>query len=498
MNLSLNFPSQVGIRAGNPFRQYISISGNVEEISVEGLPQGLTFDQTKRLITGTLNNPGEHCVVIHVRGDGSEIHGHMQINCGEQILLTPPLGWSSWNYCGKNISDEQVREMARALVETGLIDYGYSYVNIDDGWQGQRCPDSLALQPNEKFPDMKDLCDYVHGLGLKIGIYSTPWCISYAGFTGGSADTPDGRIINPPGVGGGKRHGEYKFHEQDARQFAEWGFDYLKYDWNPIDIEHTRQMSDALRHCGRDIGFSLSNSAPFEYACEWARLSHVWRTTGDITDMFKHSQELPDWAHSVVQCGFMTADRWAPYVGPGHWADPDMLVVGNFGLGAELRESRMSATEQKVHLTQWAILAAPILLGCDIRLLQKEVLDLLRNEEVLAVNQDPLGRQARRVKTRGIRTALAWGKGGLYEGDYHECEVWSKMLADGSRAVALYNLSIDTRQEIGFAFTDIGLTGECEIRDLWGRKSLGAFRGGFSADIDPHDCLLIVVRNPPS
>jgi len=495
MSLSINSPSRVGVRPGNPFLQYLAVSGGVEAIEVEGLPEGLVYEKSKRMITGTLRHSGEHRILIRAGGNGSEVTGTMEILCGEQILLTPPLGWSSWNYCGKNISDEMVRETARAMVESGLIDYGYSYVNIDDGWQGERCPETLTLRPNEKFPDMADLCGYVHSLGLKIGIYSTPWRISYAGFTGGSADTPDGQTTVPSAERQtDKKHGAYKFHRQDARQFAAWGFDYLKYDWNPNDIEHTRQMSDALRHCGRDIGLSLSNSAPFELACEWARLAHVWRTTGDIVDMFKHTPELPDWGHSVVQCGFMTADRWAPYVGPGHWADPDMLVVGNFGLGGDRRESRMLLNEQRVHLTQWMILASPILLGCDIGLLKEEVLDLLRNEEVLAVNQDLLGLQARRIKTQGARTRQTWGKEGEYDGEHYECEVWSKTLADGSRAVALYNLHGETAREVGFAFADIGLTGECRLRNLWDREDLGVFRGGFSAEIAPHDVLLLSVQ----
>jgi alpha-galactosidase len=502
MSISLNFPKRIGCRPRHPVQHYLAISGQVETLQVEGLPEGLRFEPSSRVIVGSLAQVGCYCIDIFVSGNGQLATGRIELICGEQLMLTPPLGWSSWNYFGKNISDEKVREMAREMVDTGLIDYGYSYINIDDGWQGRRCPDTQALQPNEKFPDMKDLCDYVHGLGLKIGIYSTPWRISYAGFVGGSADTADGQLLKDPDLKGSgdqnrpeckKEFGAFPFHEKDARQFAEWGFDYLKYDWNPIDIEHTRAMSDALRHSGRDIVFSLSNSASFELACEWARLSHVWRTTGDITDSFKSTEGMKDWEHSVTQCGFMTADRWGPYVGPGHWADPDMLVVGNFGLGDALRESRLSYTEQKVHVTQWSMLASPILLGCDIAQLKEQILDLLKNEEVLAVNQDVLGLQARRIKKAGRQTRDSLGKpSSQYHGEFHELEVWSKVLSDGSRAVALYNLGEDAGV-LGFDLADIGLSGTCKVRDLWSRRDLEAIHGSLTVNLPVHDALLIKV-----
>ncbi len=492
--ICFNFPKRVGVRPHHPLHQYIAVSGDLDKLSVRTLPEGLSYDPEKKVLTGKLDKIGSYIIKVTAAGsDGQEKECDMEIVCGEGIALTPPMGWSSWNYCGKKISEEKVRKMAKAMVDKGLINYGYSYINIDDGWQGDRDPTTLTLLANEKFSDMKGMCDYVHSLGLKIGIYSTPWKKSYAGYTGGSADTADGKVFDKsdPRYDAGK-YGKYEYHIQDALQFAEWGFDYLKYDWYPIDVDHTQKMSDALRNSGRDIVFSLSNSAPFELACEWARLAQVWRTTGDIRDYFKYIENPKVWEHTILQCGFATADRWAPYVGPGHWADPDMLVVGNVGFSGETRKTRLTLNEQKVHLTQWSICAAPLLLGCDISLLEAEVLNWLKNEEVLAVNQDVQGYQARRINSYGKMTRLNWREG-MYDGQYHECEIWSKKLSDGSYAVALYNFADEETRELAFSFVDLGLSGNCRIRDLWERKDLGEFFGGYAVTVNPDDCVLIKV-----
>jgi alpha-galactosidase len=487
--LCLNFPKRVGVRPGHPFFQYIAVSGSPEKVMVENLPEGL--HQNGLTLVGRLSTIGSYTINISATNQQGMVKGQMEIICGEQIALTPPLGWSSWNYCGKNVSDAKIRAMAKAMVDQGLIQYGYTYINIDDGWQGQRDAKTGALLPNEHFPDMKAMCDYVHSLGLKIGIYSTPWKTSYAGYTGGSADTADGKILNK----GGDKYGAFEFHVQDAKQFAEWGFDYLKYDWNPNTIEHTQKMSDALRHSGRDIVFSLSNTTPFQEVNEFSRLAQVWRTTGDIIDEFKPDANMKPFYHSIVECGFMDADRWGPYVGPGHWADPDMLVVGNIGLGEDqIRESNLTFSEQKVHLTQWSLCASPLLLGCDISRLKNDILGLLKNEEVLAVNQDILGKRARLIKSYGSLVYVS-RQNPKDSGEYRELQIWSKALQDGSKVVALFNLSDEGPKEVGFAFSDIGLSGEQNLRDLWQHKDLGKYSTGFSAVIPSRDVVMIKIQN---
>lgn len=492
MAVSLNFLRRVGARPGSPFSQYVAVSGKAGAVSVSGLPESLQYDEEARLISGTTPARGSYVLRIRASDEKAEAEATMEIVSGEQIALTPPLGWSSWNCYGKFIDDKKIRAIADAIVSTGLINYGWNYVNIDDGWQGERCRKAKALQPNEKFPDMKGLCDYVHSLGLKIGTYSTPWKISYAGFTGGAADTADCEIFKT-GEKAKEKHGEFKFHDEDAKQFAEWGFDYLKYDWNPIDIHHTRIMSEALRNCGRDIVFSLSNSAPFEHACEWARYAQVWRTTGDIIDSFKPRPDAKIWEHSVCECGFMTQDKWGPFAGPGHWNDPDMLVVGRLGWGKELRDSGLSQVEQKTHITLWSLLASPLLLGCDLTQLDDKLLELLTNEEVLAVNQDVLGVQARKVRKDGGSIIHQRADSVKTFGEMGESEVWCKRLTDGSCAVGLFNLNLEKPREVAFCFADIAMDRSHVVRDLWSRKELGRYEAGFAAEIEPHGCMMLRV-----
>jgi alpha-galactosidase len=205
------------------------------------------------------------------------------------------------------------------MVSSGLINHGWTYINIDDTWQGKRGGPYGGLQGNDKFPDMKRPCDQIHGMGLKAGIYSTPWVTSYAKFPGGSSDDPSGAWSKDLAGPKHHRHGKYSFADNDAKQWAAWGFDYMKYDWNPNDVEHTAEMSKALRDCGRDIVYSLSNSAPFEHAADRARLANCWRTTGDIWDRW--SENSGEWQYGVSEIGF-TQDRWAPFAGPGHGTTP--------------------------------------------------------------------------------------------------------------------------------------------------------------------------------
>ncbi len=363
----------------------------------------MELDAKTGRITGAVTREGEYKVTLTASNARGKDVKTLRIRIGDQICLTPPMGWNSWNCFAGAVDQDKVRAAAEAMVKTGLIRHGWTYINIDDTWQGQRDGEEHALQGNEKFPDLKKLCDEVHGMGLKSGIYSTPWVTSYANHPGGSAENPEGKWEKFEGAKQVNKKvlpfavGKYSFAKQDAKQFAEWGFDYLKYDWNPIEAPQVEEMADALKESGRDFVFSLSNHAPYDGAADWARLSNCWRTTGDIRDNWK----------SVAAIGFSQAP-WARFAGPGHWNDPDMLVVGKVGWGPKLHPTGLTADEQYTHISLWCLLAAPLLIGCDLTQMDDFTLGLLTNDEVLAVDQDPLGKQATRVKEDPAAGVEVW------------------------------------------------------------------------------------------
>ena len=327
----INGPSVFGVRPGSLLLYTIPATGQRPmRFSVKDLPAGLSVNAETGQITGTAEKQGEYPVILRAENSQGAAEKKFRIVVGDRICLTPPLGWNSWNCWAAAVDQDKVLGSARAMVKAGLVDHGWTYVNIDDTWQGTRGGKFNAIQGNEKFPDMRKLCDDIHAMGLKAGIYSTPWITSYAMFCGSSSDDPAGDWSKKLGNHDHYRYGKYSFAESDAKQWAAWGFDYLKYDWNPNDVAHTREMNRALRACNRDIVFSLSNSAPFAQAADWARLANCWRTTGDIWDRWDESAF--DWQYGISEIGF-AQDQWVPYAGPGHWNDPDMLVVGRVGWG---------------------------------------------------------------------------------------------------------------------------------------------------------------------
>lgn len=356
------------------------------------------------------------------------------------LVRTPPMGWNSWNHFQAKIDDRTVREIADAMAANGMKAAGYIYVNIDDTWEGTRDAQG-NIQTNGRFPDMKALADYVHSKGLKLGIYSSPGPRTCAGF-----------------------EGSYGHEAQDARTYAQWGIDYLKYDWCSAGQIYTnsdlqavyQKMGDALEATGRPIIYSLC-----EYGLgnvwQWApKVSgNLWRTTGDIRDSWQ----------SMSSIGFRQGDL-APYAGPGHWNDPDMLEIGNGG---------MSDTEYRSHFTLWAMLAAPLLAGNDLRQASPATLEILTNAEVIGVDQDALGRQGTRVSQSG------------------DTEVWKKPLSNGRLAVGLFNRG-DSTAEIIVRWEDLGLAGKVRVRDLWSHADLGSRGDSFSAKVPPHGVTLIRVE----
>lgn len=460
-----------GVRPGSPFLYSIPATGERPmSFSAKGLPEGLKLDAATGRITGTLKQAGTHEVTLTAKNGKGSVDRALRIVAGDEIALTPPMGWNSWNCWGGRIDQEKTLAAAKAIVRHGLDQHGWSYVNIDDAWQGKRGGPHNAIQPDPKrFKDMKGLCDEIHGMGLKVGIYSSPWVTTYARRIGGSSENENGDWTAP---GNGPKTvnkkilpwaiGKYSFATNDAKQWAEWGIDYLKYDWNPIEVPETAEMAKALRDSGRDVVLSLSNSTPFKSIGDLSKIANCWRTTGDIKDTWD----------SMWKKGF-NGDKWEPYQKPGHYNDPDMLVVGHVGWGKP-HPTNLTPDEQYTHISIWSLLSAPLLLGCDLEKMDDFTLGLLTNDEVLAVNQDILCKQATKVA----------GKDQLV--------VFAKPLEDGSRAVGLFNLG-DKEEPVTVKWTDLGISGSQTVRDLWRQKDLGNFGDGYEAPVAPHGVVLVRV-----
>jgi alpha-galactosidase len=466
----INGPGIFGVRPGHPFLYHIPATGDRPiEFSIKGLPDGLEVNAKTGDIRGALRKPGEYVVTFQAKNAKGSAEKRCKIVVGETIALTPPMGWNSWNHYASHVTADIVLANAKAVVDSGLINHGWTYMNIDDTWQGKRGGPFKAIQGNEKFPDMTALCDAVHALGLKIGIYSTPWTTSYATHIGGSAENPEGDWSPPtiPKKGNVNKKilpwaiGRYSFAKNDAQQWAAWGMDYLKYDWNPNELPETQEMYDALRGSGRDIIFSLSNNTPYTNAPALSKLANCWRTSGDIK---------ANW-QSMSSKGF-GEDKWLRLSGAGHWNDPDMLEIGTH----ENNQPGLTHDEEYTHMTLWCLVSAPLLLGNDLSKLDEFTLNVLENDEVLAVNQDSLGKQASTLCTDGYTRVLA------------------KDLEDGTKAVGLFNTGTDTAL-VRVKWSDLNISGKKGVRDLWRQKDLGGFSDEFSMKVAPHSAELVKLGN---
>jgi alpha-galactosidase len=453
-----------GVRPGHDFLYRIAATGERPmKFAVEGLPSGLAVDSETGIIKGKVQKQGKYDVLLTATNKKGVAKRKFTIVCGDQISLTPPLGWNSWNCFASDVDQEKVKAAADAMVNSGLADHGWSYINIDDCWMVKPDSDDPILggevrdaqgnmNTNKKFPDIKGLADYVHAKGLKIGIYSGPGPKTCAGFTGC-----------------------YQFEEKDASRFAEWGFDYLKYDWcdyERIAKDHSLSelkkpyfvMREALDKTNRDIVYSLCQYGMGD-VWEWGAEvgGNCWRTTGDITD---------DWT-SMETIGFGQAGH-EKYAGPGHWNDPDMLVVGKVGWGPALHPTRLSPNEQYTHISLWALLASPLLIGCDMTQLDDFTLSLLTNDEVLEINQDVLGKQATRISQNGSQ------------------EIWMKDLQDGSKAIGIFNRGM-FQSAITLSWNELGINENYIIRDVWTQTDIGKTSVNFTVNIPAHGVKLIRV-----
>ena len=456
----INGADVFGVRPGSPFLFTIPATGERPmQFSAKNLPRGLELDSKTGRITGALKTKGEFTVTLRAKNSLGTAEKKFRIVCGDQMALTPPMGWNSWNCFAGAVSAERVKRAADAMVKSGLINHGWTYINVDDFWQNHRDSKDPTLHgefrdkagfivPNSRFPDMKGLADYIHGLGLKAGLYSSPgpWTC------GGCAAS-------------------WQHEEQDAQTYAKWGFDYLKYDWcsyggiaeghDPkakdiptwlegraktnvdVAIYPYKVMGKFLRAQNRDIVFSLCQYGMSD-VWKWGGSveGSCWRTTGDITDTWR----------SMSGIGFRQ-DKAAPFAKPGNWNDPDMLIVGQVGWG-NLHPTRLTADEQYTHISLWCLFSAPLLIGCDMEKFDDFTLNLLSNDEVLALDQDALGKQATCVLTEG------------------NLKVYEKELADGGRALGFFNLGSTPANRDFNSLAQFGFAGKQHVRDLWRQKNL--------------------------
>jgi alpha-galactosidase len=482
----INGPVLTGVTPGHPVLYKIPVTGTKPiTYSVTGLPRGLTLDPSTGIITGKIDERGTHAVIVHAKNAVGEASKEFKFVAEGKLALTPALGWNSWNVYRASISDELARKTADAFVTTGLIDHGWTYINLDDGWEnlpqqrgnrgrpgmeGPARAEDGTINTNEKFPDMKALGDYIHSKGLKFGIYTGPGPTTCQGL-----------------------EASWQHELQDFKTFADWGVDYIKYDWcgyTSILTDEERPIAQnaevrnrpeslpvlkrpyqvgrqALNQIPRDMIYSLCQygwGRVWEWGAEPGIEGHSWRTTGDIQDNWQ----------SMSTIGFQQVDL-AQYAGPGHWNDPDMLVIGEVTGGPNgTRPTLLTPDEQYTHITLWTLYSSPLLLGNDMTKVDDFTLNLCNNDEVLAVHQDPLGKTASRVAQEG------------------NLEVWARPLADGSKAVGLFNRD-EMPMRVTAKWSDIGITGSQTIRDLWRQADLGTAIGEFTAEVPRHGAVLLKI-----
>ncbi len=428
-----------GVRPGSPIHFRFGVSGDRPmKITSDDLPAGLAINPDNGALSGSLEKPGSYTFTVKAKNAKGEQTQKFTIRCGSKIGLTPPMGWNSWNCWGLSVTQDKVISSAKALIEKGLADYGYCYMNIDDGWEAPKRNADGTIAVNEKFPSMKDLGDWLHSEGLKFGIYSSPGDLTCGGYLG-SID-----------------------HElQDAESYNSWGIDYLKYDWCGYGRKHAKEpdrqtvasyvrpyllMEGYLRQQPRDIFYSLCQYGMAD-VWKWGESvdANSWRTTGDITDTWE----------SLYSIGFEQQVELYPYAKPGHWNDPDMLIVGKVGWSNNLRDSRLTPDEQYAHISLWSLLASNMLIGCDIAQIDDFTINVLCNNEVNAVNQDILGKQAQRVVQDGA------------------IQIWARPLSDGAYAVGIFNVgTTDARVDFKKYFSQMGISSLKAARDLWRQKDL--------------------------
>jgi len=452
-NPEIHGPRITGATPGRAFQFRIGATGQPPlTFGAKGLPAGLSVNSHSGIITGITPANGRYPVTLFVRNARETTHRNLTIVSGwRKLALTPPMGWNSWNVWASQVDASKVIDAAQAMVSSGLAAHGYQYVNIDDTWEASRSA-SGEIQSNQKFQDMRLLTSAIHSMGLKAGIYSSPGPTTCAGYTA-----------------------SYQHEQQDAASYANWGFDYLKYDWcsygsiakgdSLAELQKPYQvMRAALDRTPRDIVFSLCQYGMGDVWKWGANIGgNCWRTSDDINDSWSS-------LHSIYE----SQNGREIYAGPGHWNDPDMLVVGQVGWGKP-HPSKLTPNEQILHVSMWCLFAAPLIVGCDLNHLDEFTKALLTNDEALDIDQDPLGKPARQVTP-----------------DRDGGEVWARPLWNGTTAVGLVN-PYAWPIRVGVRWSSIGRSGKQPVRDLWMHEDEGSPDGGYAADVPAHGCVLITV-----
>jgi alpha-galactosidase len=461
----LNGPKVYGARPGRPFLYRIPCAGSRPiQFTARGLPQGLQLDANTGIITGRVpKEPGQWAVTLGAKNGHGTSERPFKIVVGDTLALTPPMGWNSWYIHYHRVTEEHMRNAADVMISSGMADYGYQYVNIDDCWMKKKGDEPYrdeqgAVLPNAKFPDIKGMVDSIHSKGLKAGLYTSPGPWTCAGYVG-----------------------SYQHERIDAEKFAAWGFDFLKYDWCSYtevaggkDLEHLqrpyKKMGDVLKTLDRDIVYNLCQYGMGDVWTWGAGVGgNCWRTTGDLG--LASGDLLPGFYH----IGLSNA-RHFENAGPGYWNDPDYILIGTIGNARNQEEpgypTKLTPNEQYSYMSMWCLMAAPLFYSGDMRVLDDFTLNVLCNAEVIEVDQDPLGRQARP----------------LVQDD--ETLIMAKPMADGSLVVGLFNLA-EFPRDISVDSSLLGFEGPRRIRNLWRQIDLGYVGSRFEMRVDRHGVMLV-------
>ena len=469
-NVRINGAKVFGVRPGSAFFFKIPATGKKPlKYEVLNIPESLVCNPETGMITGTISTSGEYLTTFRVTNELGSAEREFKIVCGETLALTPHMGWNSWYVWENHVTDRIVRDAADAMVASGMIDHGYMYVNIDDCWAVKpgSTDSSLAgvprdrngmINPNRRFPDMKALTDYIHSRGLKAGIYSSPGELTCGEYTA-----------------------SYGYEDKDVARFVEWGYDFLKYDWCSYSkIGKTDLLSDLqkpyilisglLKKQNRDIVLNLCQYGMGD-VWRWGKQvgGQSWRTAGDLGGSFEGIGK------ALFRDGFdvYSRDSLHLYAGPGGWNDPDYLLLGYLSnWKGETVPTPLTPNEQYTHVSLWSLVAAPLIFSGDISRMDDFTLSLLTNDEIIEVDQDPMGKPGYRVSKED------------------NLEVWKRSLEDGSIAVGLFNRGDKTTNVIA-QWKALGITGKQKVRDLWRQKDLGTFEGEFSSEVGRHGAVMI-------